>query len=318
MVAESIAFLGDPDDTVAFREDVLPARDSRGRFYLPDKNGTAVHVFGANGRLLTTFGRRGRGPGELSGLRAIYVTAGDSLLVTGSGVVHVFSPHYVQAREYRNMAGSPDEVASTIIAGGRLLIDRADHSFAIIDTIGAVTSRVKLREIDESPCGECGERVYREASMPGSVWSGPLNQYRVEQHDLTGALLQRFTRNVSWFSKWSATEIQANTIAVELGRPRLMGARQSSDGIVWTHITMIEHAGDLTHIDEDQPRQMAQVWARVITKIEAIDPAKQQVLAATTLTNTVFPLVGDYSAQLIVDDAGGWAWKILRFRVEQK
>src|SRR5215207_5383365 len=83
VVVDSVAYLGHPGDTVAFREDVLPARDSRGRFYVADRSGGAVHVFGTNGRLMMTFGKLGRGPGELTGIRAIYVSANDTLLVIG-------------------------------------------------------------------------------------------------------------------------------------------------------------------------------------------------------------------------------------------
>lgn len=316
IVTESIAFLGHPDDTVSFREDVLPARDSRGRFYLADRTGAVVDVFGPDGRLMKTFGKAGRGPGEFAGLRAVFVAPGDTLLVVGGAVVHVLTPEYVQVREYRNMAGSIDELAGTLLADGRLVHERANHQFTLIDSTGKASPNVVLRDIDTSPCGECGERIYREASTPGSIWSGPLNTYRVENHDLSGLLLRRFVREVSWYPPWGLREIQAPDIVVELGRPRLVGVRQGGDGIVWTHVTLIEHPDDLRNIDEDVPRQMARVWSRIVTKVEAIDPVKGQLLGGVTLTNMVLPLRGDYSAQLIVNESGDWAWKILRFHVE--
>jgi hypothetical protein len=316
VVAESIAYLGNPDDTVAFREDVLPARDSRGRFYLSDLRGGLVYVFGPNGRLLTSFGKPGRGPGEFVGLRTIFVTPGDTLLVVGGPSIHVISPEYVHVREYRNLSGSLDELAATILSDGRILTGYSRHQFAVIDSVGRAEQRIKLQDIDTTACGECGERTYREARSPGSVWSGPLNTYRVEHHDLTGKLIRRFIRTASWYPAWGPREIEARNIVVELSRPRLVGVREGRDGVVWTHVSLVENGDKLGAIDEDVPKQMAQLWSRVRTHIEAIDQDKPQLLAGTVLDGLVVPLTGDYAAQLCVDDVGGWAWKILRFHVE--
>ncbi len=315
---DSIAFLGHQDDTVSFRVDVLPARDSRGRFYLPDRAGGVVHVFGPDGRLMTTFGKRGRGPGELAGIRAIFVANHDTLLVVGSSVVHVVSPEYTHVREYKTSGGGLDEFASTLLDDGRILIDRASHQFAIVDTSGALGPSVKLLGIDTARCGECGERIYREAQPPGTIWSGPVNKYQVENHDLSGKLLRRLVREAPWFPQWGQKEIEANDASVEFGRHRFMGARHARDGLLWTHVTMIEHAEDLKNLDEDVPNQAARIWARMETKIEAIDPDSNQLLAGTTVRGLVFPLRGDYSAQLVVNESGDWMWKILRFAIERR
>ena len=61
---------------------------------------------------------------------------------------------------------------------------------------------------------------------------------------------------------------------------------------------------------------MARIWQRVRTHVEAIDPERRELLGDIVLQGLVVPLTGDYSAQLVVDEGGGWEWKILKFRVE--
>jgi hypothetical protein len=318
VVAESVALLGDPADTVAFREDVIPAADSRGRFYLVDRGGALVHVFGSDGRLMLSFGKAGRGPGEFSGLRLILVAPGDTLLVIGASVVHVVSPEYAHVREYRTGGGDVDEFSSTLLADRRILLGRSAHDFALVASEGVAQTRVTLRGIDTARCGECGERIFREARVPGAVWSAPLNAYRIEKHDLTGTLLRRYSRNPEWFRPWGPREIAADEIVVELGRPRIWGVREDSHGLLWVHTTLVEHPEELGQIDEDNARQMAALWARVITRIDAIDDSTGKFLGGTTVAGMAVPLNHhDYTGQLVVDESGDWSWRILRFRVQR-
>jgi hypothetical protein len=243
------------------------------------------------------------------------VGAGDPLFIPGGAAIHVISPAYEQVREFRNLGGSIDEFAATMLADGRILNGRGDHQFTLIDSTGAVNARVKLTGITDHQCGECSERIYRESRAQGTLWSGPLAPYVIEEHDVTGKFIRRFTREAGWFRAWTAEDIAARTVVAELARPRLFGVRQSGDGTLWTHVSLIAHADDLRGIDEDVPAQMARLWGRVRTHVEAIDPDGRALLAGMVLDGLVVPLTGDYSAQLVVDEGGGWEWKILRFSV---
>ncbi len=317
VVAESVAFLGHPDDTVAIRQENLPAMDSRGRYYVGAGNGGAVLVFGPNGRLMTTFGKAGRGPGEFANVSEIYVDASDSILVLGGGVIHVMSPDYAHVRQYQNNGGGGG-FSGTILRDGRLLRGEDAHGFRLMDSVGQIGPVINLKEIDTARCGDC-ERTYREASVAGSLWSGPQNAYRVEQHDLSGALLRRFVREVEWFPSWldePGKQPNDDMIAF-LSRPRILGVRQGSDGIVWTHIMMLEGAESLKSANFDDPKGMAKILSSMITRVEGIDPVKKKLIASSKFTNVVFPLTGDISAQLIADPSGDWAWKILRFNMKK-
>ncbi|MBW3571968.1 MAG: hypothetical protein KY467_12765 [Gemmatimonadetes bacterium] len=70
------------------------AVDSRGNVYVPDFYRNRVVVFGPDGRVLRTVGKRGRGPGEFQAIRSVQVLRGDSLLVYDGSLarVNVFPP----------------------------------------------------------------------------------------------------------------------------------------------------------------------------------------------------------------------------------
>ncbi len=198
VVAESIAFLGHPDDTVALAREGLPAIDSRGRFYLPASSGGEVHVFGPNGRLMSSFGKAGKGPGEFAGISEIYVGANDSLLIVGAGTVHVLAPDYKHVRQFavQNQGGF---FTNTLLADGRMLREGRINQFVLVDAEGSASQPVLLAEADTSACSDECDRSYRESSSHGSVWSAREDMYKVDKYSLSGALEQRFVRLVSWF-----------------------------------------------------------------------------------------------------------------------
>ena len=55
--------------------------DSRGNIYVKDGRSAAVLVFDANGRYVTTVGKRGEGPGELREVYSMHVDGDDRLIV---------------------------------------------------------------------------------------------------------------------------------------------------------------------------------------------------------------------------------------------
>lgn len=59
----------------------LVRTDSRGNIYVKDGTSAAVLVFDANGRYVTTVGKRGEGPGELREVYGMHVDGDDRLIV---------------------------------------------------------------------------------------------------------------------------------------------------------------------------------------------------------------------------------------------
>jgi hypothetical protein len=325
IVVDSIAFLGHPDDTVSLRLGNVPAADSRGNFYVPDARGAAVLVFGPDGRLTTTFGRGGQGPGELDRASRVLVGKGDTLYVQAVSWIYVFSPQHEHLRQFHNPrpvtgAGGMFAFIGTILSDDRLLLSSGQNGMVILDGEGNVSPQIELGGFDSSavPCGDCIPRGFREAIQPGSVWSGPHNSYRIEQHDLSGRLLQRFIRIAEWYPDWDAAQLRNSEDPISaFGKPRVWGMRQGADGILWTHVMLIEDPDSFRATWTMQsPRAPMELMGGLTTRIEAIDPAGRRLLGGIKLNGVVLPMMGDHAAHLVLDGEGGWGWKIVRFRVE--
>ncbi len=324
IVAESIAFLGHPDDTIAIVQNNVPAVDSRGRFFLASADGNAVIAFGPNGRVLSTFGEAGKGPGEFSGVHNLYVGAGDTIFVEGEGVVHLISPELKHVRQFSIDEWSPGGFQGTVLSDGRMLMSSENHVFTLVAADGKKET-VRLKGTDTTPCVQCSLRAYREAVEPGSVWSGPANIYQVEQHTLAGEFVQRFVRETDWFKPWKVrgpgeaiVMEDASSILAEMTKPRFMAARQSSDRLVWTHTMVLDHPEQMPkNLDmENLDKVMTEIIRLMTSRVEVIDPVKKQLLVGTQFTDLTLPLSGDYTAQLVIDkQSTDWGWRIVRLRL---
>jgi hypothetical protein len=305
----------------------VPDMDSHGNFYVGDARGAAVLVFGPNGRLTKTFGRGGDGPGEFARVGRVLVGSNDTLYLQGAPWFYVVSPQHEYLRQFQNPRpgtgpGGMFAYIGTILSDDRLLLSSGLNGMVIVDSAGVASPPVELAGIDSTapPCGDCVPRAFREASQPGSVWSATQQSYRIEQHDLSGRLLQRFIRVADWYPDWTAAQLRSSEDPISaFAKPRVWGVRQGTDGILWTHVLQIEDADAFRATwDMASPRAPQQLIARLSTRIEAIDPAGKRLLGGTKVNGPVLPMLGDHAAQLVFDREGGFGWKIVRFRVERQ
>ncbi len=325
VVAESVAFLGHPDDTLSLRMGSSPTVDSHGNFYLGDASGGAVLVLRPNGRLMTMFGSRGQGPGEFLGASRVFVGKGDTLYVQTVSWIHVLSPQHQHLRQFQNPrpvqgAGGMFAFIGTILSDNRVLLSSRPNGMVIIDSSGVASPYIELAGFDSSagPCGDCGPRGFREGNKPGSIWSAPHNSYRVEQHDLSGKLLQRFIRMADWYPDWEVAQLRNSEDPISFfAKPRVWGVLEGKDGIIWTHTLQLEDAESFraTWV-MGSPRSPQELMARLSTRIEAIDVSRKRLLGGIKLSGPVLPMTGDLTAHLIFDADGGFAWKVLRLRVD--
>jgi 6-bladed beta-propeller protein len=61
------------------------AADARGQFYVLDRDENIVRIHDANGKLLSTIGHRGKGPGEFAEPQQVGVTAEGAIVVSDNG-----------------------------------------------------------------------------------------------------------------------------------------------------------------------------------------------------------------------------------------
>ena len=318
IVVDTIAWVGHPDDTLALKSGYRPAMDSRGRFYVPDADQSAVHVFRPDGRLLTTFGRAGHGPGEFSRIRDITVVEGDTLLIASESDTHIIAPDYSHVRQYKRRGVRP----AAVLARSRLLFSggTGPNQFYLVDINGVREPAIKLKDADTTTCAVCSQRFFAESNVPGSIWSGSVVSYAVEHYDLSGNLLHRFVRKTDWLLPAERSKELGATdedFFTNLALPRLMGVRQGTDGILWTHLTKVEDMAALKGLDLFEPAGSAEFHSAMVTTIEAIDPQRKQLLAGIKLAGPVYPLARDYSALLIEEGNGEKSWRVLRFTMRK-
>ncbi|HEU0080337.1 MAG TPA: 6-bladed beta-propeller [Longimicrobiaceae bacterium] len=96
-----------------------------GSFLVSDYQGKRLFVFGRDGRLVRSFGRSGRGPGELEQPTALALD-GDSLLyVADIGAIEAFDPRTAAHRGAFPMPRMPLTLA---VSSGRLFAGHADQA----------------------------------------------------------------------------------------------------------------------------------------------------------------------------------------------
>jgi hypothetical protein len=335
IVAETLAYLGDSRDTLALSRNVAPTRDSRGRYYLASQQpSNRIYVFEPSGRLLTEFGKPGQGPGELSQVFDIQVGAGDSIYVFEESHVHVFSPEYAHVRQFPSDITLISSFFSTPLLDGTFLRSEELHTFAILRPDGTTLPQVRVQEADTTVCDECGIRIYREGSEPGTVWSGATNTYSVDHHDLSGKVSQRFTRIAPWVPtivapprRRGGEEAAAAEMASSMARPRFMGAAQSSDGLLWTHVMVVpEGKGPSTEelqnaMDSPDDAPMDRLIDKLLqsygTYVEVIDPERRELLASEVLPGVFVPMQRELAAQFVDDTITGTAWRVVRFTLRR-
>lgn len=321
IVAESIAFLGHPDDTVSLGQENVPAMDSRGRFYVADRTGGAVLVFDPQGRLMSTFGRGGRGPGEFARVSRIYVGAGDTLYIVGSGTIHTVSPDYAHLGQVSSTSGTSSSPWNALLYDGRILSRSGEKQFTLVDPRTAATTTVDLEGVDSVRCARCADRVFNRGIDSASIWSIPQGLYRFDHHSLDGSHLGSFVREVSWFpppDEKGMLHEESGGIVEELARPQVFGVHQDSDGLVWSHVIQLENIESLPKdLDEDRPQDMFRILSHMVTHLEAIDPGAEQLVNGIKLKGLALSISGDVVGQLVMDEAGDWSWKIVRVRLKR-
>ena len=210
--AAGVRLDADPDGT---RPDPgnLVVRDSRGRFYSANSPGwhPAISVWNPNGEYVTSFGRGGEGPGELSGRGRlnVFVDGGDRLHVRdGAFNWSVFSPDHeflwrVPAHVMRGLLPQTvildNGMALTAVDG--YMSDRTRH-FHLVDSAGALDRAFGPveRELSLSESSLLRTLAYGGGE---TFWAGPAQGdsrgYLLEEWGIDGTLRRALLREAAWF-----------------------------------------------------------------------------------------------------------------------
>jgi hypothetical protein len=342
IVLDSIAYLPHPDDSVAVEPWSRVERNSRGQFFVIEGSARrSVVFFDSSGRVAGTFGKPGTGPGEFSRLSEVKVGRGDSLFVFDSKWVHVFSPSFEYARHYPLAAlARPYPGQSVVLRDGRMVLPTSANRIALLNVDGTLDSASRagvegpwqpaaLRAIgiwlqgsDTVRCLDCGRRYVGLANDGDAIWSGAMNIFVIQKHDLSGRLLQQITRDVDWFPPWHSDMPAGNSAAVReyFMRPRLVGAAQNPDGLI---IVLVHRASRANPFPPEfdflgsSPGKVSAIDLHHETVVEVLDPASVKLLASVRLQGEAVLLNDGLIAQFVPDSVNARATKILRLRIQR-
>lgn len=207
--------------------------DSDGRFISANARGwrTAISVWDARGRYLSSFGGEGEGPREFLSrygmLNLLLDDRGRLHIRDGSPAWSLFSPDHdfirrVPANVMGGLIGS-----SVILDGGSALasdgiLSNQSHYFRVTDTTGAL----------ERVFGPLGDATAGTERRPisyvggGSFWAGPgekgAQSYLLEEWGIDGELRRTIRRDVSWWQWRGEMDTSARVRQVHIVRNGLL------------------------------------------------------------------------------------------------
>ena len=191
----------------------MVVRDSKGRFYSANARGWGgvISVWNARGEYVTSVGRAGEGPGELTdrGRLSIFIDGDDRLHVRDGGFNwSVFSPEH----EFLG------RVPAQVMVGLQRTTVILDNGMALTSTDGYMSDRSRYFHLVRSAgdlfrtFGPVEEKVSRsDVSLVRTLgygggdtfWVGPAlgdpRGYLIEEWGIDGTLRRAFRRDVSWF-----------------------------------------------------------------------------------------------------------------------
>ena len=183
--------------------------DSNGRFITANATGwdATISVWDSRGRYLSSFGREGEGPGELTqrGMLTMFIDGRDNLHVRdGAFAWSVFSPrHEFLRRVPANMMGGLPGTTVILDDGSALASDRrgdAGRFFRVVDSTGALQRSFGQVEAGSFWLG-------REIAHAGgeTFWAAPPEEgaeaYILEEWGIDGELRRTLRREASWW-RW--------------------------------------------------------------------------------------------------------------------
>lgn len=269
--------------------------DSNGRFISANAPGwsAVISVWDSRGRYLSSFGREGEGPGELSGrgMMSLFIDGRDNLHVRhGFSGWSVFSPRQEFIRNLpRHKVGGG--TGTTVILDDGSILDgegRGKDLFRIADSTGSVA-----RTFGTAGVGASGHGMRRISHAGGyTFWAGPGEEgadgYVLEEWGVDGTLRRTLHRDVSWY--------------------RWRGQRDVSPQVVQLHVT---HGGLLyvlvmrptgEYVEEYEKARRGESHGM------GVDPAdlREEEERMDALLEFVIEVIDTRSGELLASDVHRW------------
>jgi WD40 repeat protein len=223
---------------------------SEGRIYVLDSRDNNIKVFANDGRFLTTFGREGSGPGELSRPWILAIVNGRPQVVdTRNSRIQIFSSTGQYQRSY--ILAADFGVGMSFAPDGRLFINtrglRSNKLIRVYDTQGA-----QLQEFGEAEGGsfeyfdftvikseikkgripsQFKNDVHPAVGPDGTVWVVHRGMPLIVRYSQKGEFLSRHELDIKEYAAIHATFIEENR-KIESSPSRFFPLRYVTDVVV--------------------------------------------------------------------------------------
>lgn len=252
-----------------------------------DQLAGVIRVFNDSGRFVRTFGRPGKGPGELSrSANGIYFVDGDSLLLLDPGERRktVFAPEGTVGAVTPLPAGPTGQGWSRLTSGDFLMrgltISRVDGKFAFWDALLGVRADTAVSDtlfvfdyVKTDLGGPPRIRVQLIVNNPtwarladGRIAWTALDRNYVQIHDATGRLVSRVS-SAQWTSKPITPADKA--AMVELLRTKLQAIGGDAS---FADSPQVEAPTEFPAITAVRAGPQGTMWVQVMGPVESIDP----------------------------------------------
>jgi hypothetical protein len=318
---------------LAGNDSITLSRSSRvvivGNTYVvtPTYTPAQIVVFDSVGSIVKTFGRRGRGPGEMLGGNTLRVAAGpgDSIHVVDQNRWLVFAPRTYDFVRSVNLPASP--TFALIMKSGLLLAafpwqPRSGHLFtaSIINTEGQIVQ--SFDPLDSEEQGHPWVTVRSIDATDNAIWTARVNSTTIRRQSLTSGEVTVWQRKEGWFTGW--TEYSWREPYLDPPRPTLSAVR--SDGsTLWVHSQRAD--ADWSPLRELEPPRGSEGMRRPTNVdperffdgvIEVIDAATGDVITRLVTREVWHPLMGqrDLVQRMHHLESGEIVIEIARLRME--
>jgi hypothetical protein len=295
------AFALDPDGPAPLPQRV---RQVRSKQYWLMEWGELPMLFDEKGTPIGRFGRKGRGPGELTLATDVLQVPGDSTLVLEmAGRASLYGPNGRFARQIGVpwplgtglILGWPDRLVlgGNIATPGRVgaplhLVSFAGNTAELIDSFGPESGELR-------PGGEPQVRQQITSAKGGGFWTAGYASYHLVRWSADRQRGVTLVRRASYFPEKSSTSLGGPS---EAPSPALVAIRESEQGLLWVYVRVAAPTWRAALAGVPQSAREVPVSAVRIDKlfgtvIEVIDPVARKVVARTSIPSLVLSPLSD-------------------------
>lgn len=297
--------------------------DDKGRFWVSPLDGPP-YLYASDGAFMRRVGGAGRGPGEFIGPVAIAALPGDSMLLVDrrGSRVSVYSKNLLHARTFATpisfwsftITSWPDGIIAN--AGyrtpqsGRLPLHRIGFSaqgFEVHASFGPDSAFT-------DPYAAMNNLMTVTSDGAGRVWAADRYRYRLSAWTSSGRFLQTIERRASWFPGVRGLQLRdviPSGNSTTPPTPVVQSIHSDGEGLLWVVLNVPSRSWKKAW--ELVPRKAAEAPGSVVqtellydTIIEVIDPARQMLMARTSMKGRVYWSIPPTQVVRVSSDGDGF------------